>query len=75
MVNSLPGRSAGTRINMIWQSVTSVPRPLLPGTRLAAWTVGDSSAITGRGTQIMGLCASEVDRICMKRVRSQRIPK
>ena len=47
MVYSLPGRPAGTRINMIWQSVTSVPGPLLPGTRRAAWTVGDSSVITG----------------------------
>lgn len=63
-MNSLPGRLAGTRINMTWQSVTSVPRPLPPGTRRAAWTVGDSPAITGRGGQITGLCASEADRIC-----------
>src|SRR5580693_5499489 len=59
-----PGTPAGTRINMTWQSVTSVPRPLLPGNRRAAWTIGDSPAITGRGAQITGLYASEVDRIC-----------
>ena len=64
MVNSLPGRPAGTRINMTCQPVTSVPRPPPPGTRRAAWTIGDSQAITGRGAQITGLCASEVDRIC-----------
>jgi len=39
---------------MTWQSVTSVPRPLRPGTRRAAWTAGDSSAITGRDAQITG---------------------
>jgi hypothetical protein len=31
MVNSLPGRPAGTRINMIWQSVTSGPTTTASG--------------------------------------------
>jgi hypothetical protein len=72
------GAPAGTRIDMTWQPVTSVPRPLLPGTRPAAWTIGDSPAITGRAAQITGRaaqitgraaqitgpCAPDVDRIC-----------
>jgi hypothetical protein len=52
MVNILLARSAGTRINMIWQSVTSGPATAAPGlTPSRRPARGDSFEVHPQGAQ------------------------